>query len=766
LGYETRRPERLGPLGIASYADSKSVGRIAESTLDDTSGETGILVTGRATREIEASSVAPSPVDSLVPGDSPSPEDPPSSGDSSSPGDPRPCREPRAGTRTEYRLALGLSLAVVLAFNLVFFNRYFPVQEGWFFATAHEILAGRRPYRDFYLFLQPIYPLVIATLAKLFGYHFIVLRIWGLIERLLLTWLVFLLLAKVFRPWVTLVAVIVTMAVYASGTTDVIYSYLQFCLVLALGSALALMNASEQTTLGRRAGWAALAGLLAGLAFFTKQTTGLFVPGAALLVVCLIFATQRRTAQLAGLVGAWAAGAILPAGVLLGWLAAEGMLRPYVKDVFAGAAASKGGPFILVSFLPRVLDARSLVSFVVVGLVAAFVLFAPSWWPRLPQRLAFIGRFDVLLVLCTAVVVAVSWRLWGTDRLHLWLAYGVAVAAAFVVRRSWGRLRFLGAAGRSPRRGLVLLVAVAAAGAACLALPLADWRWFWLQNFLHHGYANKLDVVHWTFYFVIALTLVMVVLVARGAADRRTLRLLFVAAAAAAVMYAHGLSYVIEEQAVAPGLGLMVGLALETGAVWRRARTIVVCAFCVVLLLTCASQRYGWPYDWWGWQEPAIAHATVTSALPGLEGLRLSPTTRTAIDDVTGLVDANAGRPGGVFTFPSIPLFYVLSGHYPTTFALVGYWDVCPDWVARADARRLLAHPPAVIVVLDLPPSVWAFHEKAFRAGRPSGQREIVAALEQIVSGGHYDLALDRPTGTDNARLRVWVRPASGLPGG
>ncbi len=716
----------LGPLEIASNADSKSVDRIAEST----------------------------------PGDSPF------HGDSSSPADSHQRREPRTGTRAEYRIALGLSLAVVLAFNLVFLNRYFPLQEGWFFATAHAILTGRRPYRDFYLFLQPIYPLVIAALVKLFGYHFIVLRIWGLVERLVLAWLVYALLAKVFRPWVTLIAVIVTMTVYASGTTDVIYSYLQFCLVLALGSVLALMNASEQATLRRRVAWAALAGLLAGLAFFTKQTTGSFVPGAALLTACLVFATQRRAAQLAGLVGAWAAGAILPAAALLGWLAAERTLPSYVKDVFAGAAASKGGPLILVSFLPRALDARSVVSFVVVGLVAAVALLAPLWWPRLPLRLGFLGRFDVLVMLLTVVVAAVSWDLWETDRLHLWLAYGAAVAAAFVVHASWARLQRLGAAAGSSWRGLALLVAVAGAGAACLALPLADWRWFWLQNFFHHGYANKLVVVHWTFYFVSVLTLVTAVLVVRGAAERRTIRLLFVASAAAAVMYAHGLSYVIEEQAVAPGLGLMVGLALDAPIAWRRARTFVVCSFCVVLLLTCASQRYAWPYEWWGWREPAIAHATVTSREPALEGFRVSPTTRAAIDDVTALVDANAGRPGGVFTFPSIPLFYVLSGHYPTTFALVGYWDVCPDWVARADARRLLARPPAVIVVLDLSPSVWAFHEKAFRAGHASGQRNIVAALEQIVSGGHYRLALDRPTGTDDARLKVWVRPKSGLPGG
>jgi hypothetical protein len=678
-------------------------------------------------------------------------------------GDAQPTGTHSTASRKERGLALALSLAVVLAYNLVLFNRFFPLQEGWYSAVAHEILAGRRPYRDFYLFLQPIYPLLITLLIKLFGYGFIVLRIWGLVERLLLTGVVYLLLERVFRPRVALVAVLVTMAVYASNTTDVIYSYYQLCLVFALGSALALMNATERTARAGQVRWATLAGLLAGLAFFTKQTTGLFVPAAALLVACLVFVAEGRGRRLVGLLCAWAVGAALPAGVLLGWLVREGALGAYLKDVFTGAGASKGGLLILVSFLPRVLDARSVVSFVgLAAFAAAMVLLAPSRWRRRPQWLASLDRFDALLVVATVGVLAVSWPLARLDRWHLWLAYGVAVAGVLALRRTGWRPK--GSGVHVPGNEAVLLLAIAAAGAASLALPLTDWRWFWAQYQAHGAYLDKLVVVHWTFYFAVGLTLVLVVRMVRAPANRRTTSLLFVAAAAAAVMYAHGLSYTIEEHAVAPGLGLMVGLALEADTGWRHGKTIVVCGFCVVLLVTCAAQRYAWPYEWWGWTEPPIALATTTPNLPDLAGLRLSPATNAAIDQVTGLVDQNAGRPGGVFTFPSIPLFYVLSGHYPATFALVHYWDVCPDWVARADAQRLLADPPAVIVVLDLPPSVWKFHEEAFRGGRPSGQRQIVAALEQIVTRGRYHLAMNLPTDTDGALLKVWVRPSSRAP--
>jgi hypothetical protein len=101
-------------------------------------------------------------------------------------------------------------------------------------------------------------------------------------------------------------------------------------------------------------------------------------------------------------------------------------------------------------------------------------------------------------------------------------------------------------------------------------------------------------------------------------------------------------------------------------------------------------------------------------------------------------------------------MFYVTSGVYPRTRALVGYWDVCPDDVARADAATLLRDPPAVIVDLEMEESVWRFHEDAFRGGRASGQRAIAAAIATLSRSGDYRCGFSAPT-TDG-RLVVWVR--------
>jgi len=224
-----------------------------------------------------------------------------------------------------------------------------------------------------------------------------------------------------------------------------------------------------------------------------------------------------------------------------------------------------------------------------------------------------------------------------------------------------------------------------------------------------------------------------------------------------AVMYAHGLSYVIEVHAAVPALGLALGALLEWRPAGRVARDAVVLVFVVATLALCSTQRYMWPYAWWGWQEPSIAKAVITPQTPLLRGFLLSPRSDGVYAGVTAII-RQAVLPGDwVYCFPSIPLFYVTSGVYPRTEALVAYWDVCPDDVARRDAATLLADPPVVIVDLHMEEPVWRFHEVAFRGGRPSGQRAIARAINVLTSGDRYGLVMDVPT-YNYSSLRVWVR--------
>src|SRR5437879_3026531 len=129
-----------------------------------------------------------------------------------------------------------LAVSVFLGFLLLFWNRFFPIQEGWFHFYAKLIADGKVPYRDFYLFLQPLYPLQFVALYSLGSDQFIFSRVMGLAERSLLLIALYTWLSSLFPIRWALLGTLTAMAVFSSNTTDVIYSYYQVALVFCIAA--------------------------------------------------------------------------------------------------------------------------------------------------------------------------------------------------------------------------------------------------------------------------------------------------------------------------------------------------------------------------------------------------------------------------------------------------------------------------------------------------------------------------------------------------
>jgi hypothetical protein len=163
------------------------------------------------------------------------------------------------------------------------------------------------------------------------------------------------------------------------------------------------------------------------------------------------------------------------------------------------------------------------------------------------------------------------------------------------------------------------------------------------------------------------------------------------------------------------------------------------------------------PFSWSGWTEPNVTRATETSELPLLRGLRLSPETKSFVETVTAAVRASSAPQDEVLVFPHMPVFYLLSERRPATFGPVHFFDVCPDALARDDAARIRAHPPKVIVFFRHTEAEIATAEEVFRAGRSSGQRDLIAAIEDLTRDG-YDLVGDLRTPITDHEVQVWAR--------
>ena len=213
------------------------------------------------------------------------------------------------------------------------------------------------------------------------------------------------------------------------------------------------------------------------------------------------------------------------------------------------------------------------------------------------------------------------------------------------------------------------------------------------------------------------------------------------------------LSWPAWEAMAMPGLGFLVAAFLD-----RSPRTPRLACYAAgsLLLFSLVVWKLDLPFGFADWAEPPVRTATVRSSLPELKGFLLPQPEVTMLDGITQIIREHL-RPGDtIFTYPSMPIFYALSGRWFPTFATDHNIDACPDDIARQDAATLLRVRPAVVVYYRQDPAFLKGEEITWRRGRPSGQRAILAAVEELAK--EYSLAGSFDAPPTNLKVQVYVR--------
>ncbi len=240
-------------------------------------------------------------------------------------------------------LNISLISLFVFTYHLLFFDKYVPVQDGWFNVFAEMINRGELPYRDFNVFIQPLYLLLTAGLTKFFGNTLLVLREYGLAERIVLAIILYLLYSKISTKTFALIASLTSLIFYTGFNADVIYSYYQTTTLFILIAIYFLMLFADTQHETKSGGYYYLtvSGFFFGLAFLTKQSTGAVVP-LAFLIGIIIYQIKMKKPLMPALF-CYAAGISVPILLCLHWLFTHHLIELYLANVFKSAASSKGG---------------------------------------------------------------------------------------------------------------------------------------------------------------------------------------------------------------------------------------------------------------------------------------------------------------------------------------------------------------------------------------------------------------------------------------
>jgi hypothetical protein len=163
------------------------------------------------------------------------------------------------------------------------------------------------------------------------------------------------------------------------------------------------------------------------------------------------------------------------------------------------------------------------------------------------------------------------------------------------------------------------------------------------------------------------------------------------------------------------------------------------------------------PFFFGGLFEEPVRVATEPSRLPAMRGMRLPKDVNRFMEGTVATIDTRSTAADTIFTYPEMSVFYVLTGRGYPTLAGSHNVDVVNDALAAAEAQRILAKRPAVVVYMPLDASEVKAEDGYWRFGKPSGQHLLVSAVERLVSG--YRVAGVYPVGKPARPIMVYVRP-------
>ena len=597
---------------------------------------------------------------------------------------------------------------VIISYNILFVFSFLPITEGWFSTTGNLINQGNFPYRDFYLYLTPLYPKFLSLLINMLGDSIYVLRGFGILVILGVFSSLYFILIKFFKPHAAAIATIVACIYYQSGVAHITYDFTQFLTLFTIISILMLINIDTSFSRGTshnkvRTGliYCFFAGFFSSLAFFTKQSNGAFIVlFTALCFFYLIIPSGRNFFKPTAI---FLSGLLLPTLTIFLWLLFNDALSPFFTQIFTDALAVKGSPekiffawfFNLFSsiFFKQTLYIAYLIFIVfITTLFFKFLFFVFNI--NLEKKVDIKNYFILILI---------------------FLFYTSLISYLFI--NDLGKLNVFSFFALQVNNYIIPLVVV-------LSILISFFGFY--SRFL---ILSKRFISDHTFVlFFMSLGMII----------------------------GNGTSAGLSELGIFFGFAIVLAYLADN---YHLKFVGFIFVFCISssLVIMLVDKKFDSPYAWWGVEEPSVRGPRYESVAPIARGLYLSKSTSTNFDEIStyfSQLDQNYS----LFTFPNIPIFHLMSNTLPQSKVVVAWFDFLPDKEATIEAERILFDKPEIIIDLDLPESAWAAHERLFRNNKRLGQRSIKDAIDfMTIEKGLYNLELlhNMP---NNCVLRIWKR--------
>lgn len=588
-------------------------------------------------------------------------------------------------------------LLVLIYYNFYSNFRFLPITEGWFSSYATLVLNGKVPYRDFYLYLTPLYVWIIALIENIFGPSFFVLRIFGLFVVCGIALTLFNILKRIFTPSASFAGVTIAIIYYQSGNAHISYDFTQVLTLFAIVSIYFMILASDLINKKTKGLititpqscfiYIFLSGFFASCSFLVKQSNGSFIYIGVLFSFFFLSYIAKSSKEKLKYSFFFLSGSILPVLILVLYLVYENAFDQFINQIFFNAIEAKG-----------------TLNKILLNWIYGF------FTPVLKNQLTEIGKYFIPIFVASHILFLIIKK--------------------YVPKKEKYSIKF--------NREFCVLILFFMLYITTIILAWTNASYF-RESFFYFGkhlinYIIPCSIV-WT--IIIISSLVMHLLFSRTPKNPSTYIL---AIGTVGIIFGNGTSAGLSEISAFISLAWIISWLCNKNSLPYLGVTLALIV-CLLLTTSLSYAKFDTPYSWWGVSEPDARKATFMVENKRLKNIYVSRESQLNFNQLISTLESSDGST--ILSFPNIPMIYLLTERWPDSKAIITWFDFLNDFHAVEESERLISNPPDTIAYLELPEIAFKEHERLFRAGKPLGQRKILNIINYDCLSEHgYKIVL------------------------
>lgn len=658
--------------------------------------------------------------------------------------------------KNENFLSICLLWLLLIIIHFTFVQTLLPPQYGWWIYYGWNVVDGSFLYKDIFCFLMPYYVWLTSLFYMIFGIHFMYYTVLGVFVSCLTATLLFKIVRSIVSCYWSLFICVIGATLQYSYIVYIPFDYNQiFFSISFLAIYWLAKGIQEQKNI-----YLFLAGGLFGCSVMMKQTGFLLSFCAIIMIIFINYVSDLKMNVMKNVLCCvfGMATAVLP-----------GVVALIYTDTFCSAilcvfnsATVKGsiGSIFYRTFKYGI----SFTEIIASGMIVIYFIYPHLLKGKLIDILRKKHIFDEVYIYILFLIIAhkLSWFISGSAffiiNIFYWIIWFLYKETVFCRKFSFFYKKHMGSL--SPLKKLWIFAVLIFVVVCC-----TEYSDFIVRKLcFEKGNLFKIKRVLVEFCFWISAWYSFIELYCvmfrkfnknTSTADKRIFIMVLLITIFVGTSF---LSSVIEETYIMAPCSIMMALILK-GAYLVKLKKVVKMIFLgigIFVLTTTITQKQVIPYSWHGWDSIGLNNYDtqyVHSEIYGLEGFTFDVATEEAYENIIDAIEIFSDENDAVFNFPHITLFNNLTHRNNGMDVVTYYFDVCPDSKAIEGAKHLYDNPPQIVIWDRFTPENWDFHEKYFRGGKVSGQRDILKWYKEVVQN-EYKLVYSYN------EISVWVREA------